>query len=836
MRAIRIANFLQLHRQPLRGRLSQRHLAKASWLVLMFLVAAQFIIAAPKAYGQGDAITLTDSFEYSNLGDRVFILEDTTNLISIYDLLAADADYPFTQSQAAVINYGYTAHTYWLKFSLRFATQHKEDWYLRLSDPLMDSADLYRLDQQGILSIQRAGEDIPHSKREISARGPLFLISGIPGEQSTFYLRLQSQDPIQVALGLYAENAFSERTFAEVLALGAYYGTMIVMLLYNLFIYLTTRERAYLMYCLYLSVLIPAQLGFDGLSYLYLWPESPWWANRSVVFFSGAVALAGTWFARVFLNTQRHLPLWDKLMTAHAALAACVMPVALFMPYSIAATAGVSIAVAFACLMLSTALIGFMRGIPNARFFLFAWLTFTLGLLIRALVATGQLEANLVTMYAAQFGTALETVLLSFALADRIKRIEQEKQQAQQAAADALEKSNRELRRTSEIKDEFLATISHELRTPMNGIQGMLDLLDSTEIDGKQKEYLGYAQLSTREMLRHIESILAFSEAQSKRIKMKNVPFQLSQVIHAIATEYEDRCRQKYIEFRLHKSLDLPNALEGDLHQVRKVLRNLLDNAVKFTDAGFVELSIRCESDNAKAQTVYLCFTVTDSGAGIPPHAQQNLFKPFMQADSSFSRRHGGLGIGLALSKALSDALDGTLTFLENTPKGSVFTFKVPLRLGDERETADFSRAKATKPDDAEHDSPTILIVEDNPVNQKVLNAILKKKHYQTVIANNGKEALKCLDTMTVDLILMDCQMPIMDGFEASRKIRERKNKYGYPPIIAVTANALSEDRDRCIDAGMNDYLAKPVDRYKLYATIDDWLGYQPHSDSFLVR
>lgn len=786
-----------------------------------------------------ETLILDDKFQHLNLGDHVEILEDKTNSLSIHDLLAGDrnanaennanrdSNANFVPSKSPVINYGYTPHTYWLKLPIKFNTRFKEDWYLRLSDPLMDSADLYLVDPQGNYSIQRSGEDIPHNEREISGRSPVFLFSGLPGEERTMYLRLQSEDPIQVSLNLYAETAFTEKTFAEVLALGAYYGTIIVMLLYNFFIYLTTRERAYLMYCIYLAVLIPAQMGFDGLSYQFLWPDSPWWANRSVVFFSGAVALAGTWFARVFLNTREHIPGWDKLMLAHAVAAAVVMPISVFTSYGFAATCGVSIAVSFASLMLSTALIGFVRNIPNARFFLFAWLTFTLGLLIRALVATGQTEATLVTMYAAQFGTALETVLLSFALADRIKRIEQEKQLAQQQAAEALERSNQELQRTNEIKDEFLATISHELRTPMNGIQGMLDLLHSTEIDKKQLEYLGYAQLSTREMLKHIESILSFSEAQSKRIKIKNVPFQLSQLINELCSEYEQKCKQKYIEFRIHKADNLPNALEGDLQQVRQVLNNLLDNAVKFTDAGFVELSITCQSTDAKSNDVSVCFNITDSGCGVPRHVQEALFHPFMQADSSFSRRHGGLGIGLALSKALADVLGGNINFQENAPKGSIFSFRVPLRLGDERDTNAFSSTKQSNPEAPREKVPRILIVEDNPVNQKVLNAILRKKNYQTQTANNGEEALKCLDKGPVDLILMDCQMPVMDGFEASRKIRERKTKYGYPPIIAVTANAMSEDRDRCIDAGMNDYLTKPVDRYKLYSTIEEWLSYQ---------
>ncbi|MCG8670476.1 MAG: response regulator [Pseudomonadales bacterium] len=800
-------------------------LLSAIWLLLILTFAALSPLSS--AIADSTTFNLDNEFRSQRIGDAVSVLEDPTNQVSIYDLLENRSKYGFTISDKPVLNYGYTNSSYWITFSLKFETPFKEDWYLKLSDPLMDSADLYAVNQLGEFTLQRAGEDTAHADRLVKSRSPVFKLSGQPGETTTYYLRLSSKDPIQVALTLHSESAYTEDSFTEVLALGAYYGTICVMLFYNLFIYLTTRERSYLAYCLYLGVLIPAQMGFDGLSYLYLWPDSPWWSNRSVVFFSGSVAVFGTYFARVFLNTKTVLPLLDKFLLAHIGLAALVMPIALFAPYAFAATCGVSIAVSFASLMLLTALIGFFRNAPNARFFLFAWLTFTLGLLIRALVATGQIEATLITMYSAQFGTALETVLLSFALADRIKRIEQEKSEAQEQAALALERSNLELQRSNQIKDEFLATISHELRTPMNGIQGMLDLLNTTQIDDKQNEYLGYAQLSTKEMLKHIESILCFSEAQSRRVKLKNAPFQLSQLIYDLATDYENRCKQKFIDFRIHKAANLPNAVEGDAQQLKLVLSNLLDNAVKFTDAGYVELSVACNVDMGKKDRLDMVFQITDSGSGIPKRLKDSLFQPFMQADSSFSRRHGGLGIGLALSKSLAEVLDGDISYQENAPKGSIFTLTLPLRQGDERDAAAFKEPIKRKASVvAEH--PSILVVEDNLINQKVISAILKKKNYQVLTALNGEEALKCLDQQAVDLILMDCQMPVMDGFEASRIIRDRKSKYGYPPIIAVTANAMSEDRERCINAGMNDYLAKPVDRYKLYSTIEEWLEYRP--------
>ena len=575
-------------------------------------------------------------------------------------------------------------------------------------------------------------------------------------------------------------------------------------------------------------------MSFDGLSYQLLWPDSPWWANRAAVLLSGAVALAGTQFARVFLKTNVHTPILDRFLITLLLAAALVIPCSLTYPYPVAATAGVGIAVVFAILMLTTAIIGYLQKVPNANFFLIAWLTFTAGLLIRALTTTGQLEVNPFTLYAAQFGTALETVLLSFALADRINCIQREKREAQHLAANALEQSNIDLKESNKVKDEFLATISHELRTPMNGIQGMLDLIKSTPLSTKQQEYVKYANISTHEMLSHINVLLCFSEAQSRRLSIKNDPFQLMPLLDDLADTYERLCSQKFLEFHFNKGEHLPNAVYGDPTQLTAILSNLLDNATKFTEAGSVEFNVFVENQSSANNSLTnknlsLKFSITDTGIGLTPVAQEKLFKPFTQADSTHSRRHGGLGIGLALSSELAGLMDGHISYSQNHPKGSNFTLALTLNQAEETlfqhpalRTNENYLQTTTSP--LNHNKTTILIVEDNKVNQTLLKAILTKKGYATLTAFNGEEALRILTGNTIDLILMDCQMPVLDGFETTRIIRERSATYGSPPIIAVTANALSEDKDRCINAGMNDYLTKPIDRYKLYKTIDDWL------------
>lgn len=793
------------------------------WYLLTLLVISSI---SSSVFATAPPITLTDQSNTIELSTQIEFFEDVSRGISIDQLINNNANYRFSPGKDSALNFGYTESAYWLRWSMDYRTSDKEQWYLSITDPLLDHADLYIIKSDGSISVKQAGQAVVQSSREIPGRSPMFTIEGEPNTTDAIFLRVASDDPLQLSLSLNSNRALIDQTFTSTALIGSYYGIMTVMLLYNLFIFVTVKEKSYLCYCLYLVCLIPAQMSFDGLAYQLLWPDSPWWANRSAVLFSGAVSLAGTQFARVFLNTRIHLPALDKVLVVLLILSALVIPCSLTYPYPIAATAGVGIAVLFAILMLTTAIIGYLQNVPNAKFFLFAWLTFTAGLLIRALTATGQLDATPLTLYSAQFGTALETVLLSFALADRINRMQREKREAQQLAALALEQSNEDLKESNKIKDEFLATVSHELRTPMNGIQGMLDLIKSTPLSVKQQEYVKYANISTHEMLSHINVLLCFSEAQSRRLNIKNTPFQLMPLLDELADTYERLCAQKFLEFHFIKGDHLPNTVYGDSAQLKTILNNLLDNATKFTEAGFIELKISANQDSASQNNkIPLKFSITDTGGGLTPGVKDKLFKPFCQADSSHSRRHGGLGIGLALSAELAELMGGDIAYTSNHPKGCNFTLSLMLTQAEETLSYPSFQKPAGKAQTINNQKTTILIVEDNKVNQTLLKAILAKKDYATLLAGNGEEALTILDNNTVDLILMDCQMPIMDGFEATRTIRERDRLYGYPPIIAVTANALSEDREKCINAGMNDYLTKPIDRYKLYKTIDEWLG-----------
>jgi len=395
---------------------------------------------------------------------------------------------------------------------------------------------------------------------------------------------------------------------------------------------------------------------------------------------------------------------------------------------------------------------------------------------------------------------------------------------------------------SDQLKDEFLATVSHELRTPMNGVSGSLQLMSEAELDAETKGYLDLAMQSTQEMMVMVNDLLEYSEAKSSQLKLAEKPLNIKTKLDELTQVYTDKCQKKGVEFKSNVSGKVDEYIVCDEGRLSYVLNILLDNAVKFTNEGYVRLDIDVSPANIGKS--WLTFNVSDSGIGIAKENFELLFKSFKQVDGSFHRSHGGLGLGLATSVLLVDALGGKISVDSMPNRGSTFTFSIPVKkmsadqvkaeiaAQEQQEIEEMPVAAPVSaspvslvPDIVEKDPGyKVLVVEDNLVNQKILSAVLKKFGYQVASANNGKEAVDYLQETTVDAILMDCQMPVMDGFEATRKIRESELPSSNVPIIAVTANALASDRERCLKAGMDDYIKKPIDKQLIKKRLEGYL------------
>ena len=384
---------------------------------------------------------------------------------------------------------------------------------------------------------------------------------------------------------------------------------------------------------------------------------------------------------------------------------------------------------------------------------------------------------------------------------------------------DVLVKAREAALEAAAVKTEFVTNVSHELRTPLSGVIGVTGLLLATSLDDTQKEYARTIEGSARELLAIIDEILAFSRTESGPIELEAIDFDIRALVGEVEGAFAEAAAAKELELACLVEDGVPYGLRGDPVRVREALNHLMANAVKFTAEGTVVL--RASLAGAGPTEAVVRFDVTDTGIGVAADAQARLFRPFSQADGSSSRKYGGTGLGLALAKRVVEAMGGEIGVRSQPGYGSTFWFTARFGL---REGVD--RALPRVPASARSGRPRILVVEDNAVNQKVAMAMLENLGYQPEVAGNGLEAVEACSRIAYDAVFMDCQMPEMDGFKAAAWIRQREGADRRVPIIALTASVMQGDRERCLAAGMDDYLGKPARMQSLDSTLRKWI---PH-------
>lgn len=399
-----------------------------------------------------------------------------------------------------------------------------------------------------------------------------------------------------------------------------------------------------------------------------------------------------------------------------------------------------------------------------------------------------------------------------------------------------LEKAMHGALNASQAKSEFLANMSHELRTPMNGLLGMLDLALDGGVNGEQRDQLETAQRCAYSLLALLNDILDLSKIEAGKMLLEKIPFEARAVVEDCVKSQAAKAAQKRIDLRFESGPPPPANLLGDPLRVRQIATNLLSNAIKFTDRGSVV--VKLDFSSCVDGQVNVSLQVIDTGPGIAPDKLPTIFEKFTQADGSITRKYGGTGLGLAITRRLVEMHGGDIRVDSQLGRGSTFRVTLPC------EAAPVLASSLLPPrpetlDESLHNPAVarLLLVEDNLVNQKVVLAILRKKGYRIDVACDGREALVKLNAAAYDLVLMDVQMPVLDGLEATRLIR-REARWDHLPVIAMTAHAMNGDRERCLQAGMNAYISKPVQPAHLVATIERQLasgGRKPASDATIA-
>ena len=392
----------------------------------------------------------------------------------------------------------------------------------------------------------------------------------------------------------------------------------------------------------------------------------------------------------------------------------------------------------------------------------------------------------------------------------------------QQRAMAQLIQAREQSELANRAKSDFLAMMSHELRTPMNGVLGMLQLLETTEMTQEQVEYAALATESTEHLLKVINDILDFSRIERGALELERIPFSLLDLLHNSIQVFQHSAQQRGLQLKLEVQSGLDQLqVQGDPTRIRQILVNLIGNAIKFTESGTIRVHSTWQA--LDDQVLWFSCAVHDSGIGIAPERLEHMFDAFQQADTSISRRYGGTGLGLPIARTLAERMGGTLRASSQEGQGSIFTLEIPLPLSQQTVEVDSNSAHLTQSGHGQ----SVLLVEDNPVNQTVIEAMLRSLGYQVSLVGDGAQAVYHAKRHSYAAILMDCRLPVMDGYEATRQIRCLPACTDLP-IIALTANALQGDREACLDAGMNDYLAKPFKRADLQHILQRWIGPRP--------
>ncbi|HEX4877147.1 MAG TPA: response regulator [Chitinophagaceae bacterium] len=384
-----------------------------------------------------------------------------------------------------------------------------------------------------------------------------------------------------------------------------------------------------------------------------------------------------------------------------------------------------------------------------------------------------------------------------------------------------LDESKTEALHLANAKNQFLATMSHEIRTPLNALLGYSKLLNETPLDSQQKKYAGIISTASDNLLNLVNDILDFAKIEANTLTIRKIPFSLADLLDETETMFVKQAAEKGLELRFSNPSGADQLLLGDPLRIRQVLVNLISNAIKFTDKGTVKVYTALKEKDAA--TVGLEMVVQDTGIGIPADKLESIFERFEQIDNSLSRQYGGTGLGLAITRKLVEMMGGDITVKSEVNHGSLFQVKLLLEKRQEEKLADTKQQQTIAGRREAFSDIAVLIVEDNPMNRSLLEILLEKKGMQYNTVTNGKEALHFLETQLPDIVLMDVQMPEIDGLQTTRLIRE---KFGHSlPVIAMTAHVLPGEKERCLAAGMTDYLTKPIDTDKLYSLIGQYSG-----------
>jgi signal transduction histidine kinase/CheY-like chemotaxis protein/HPt (histidine-containing phosphotransfer) domain-containing protein len=826
---------------------------------ICFLIFFCSIAACPQV-GAQSAVTLTDSRSEYDLTRHMAYLEDPSGKLTIDEVASpAHAD-RFTDSRFRTPYFGFTDSVYWVRFKAVNRVGPDIQWRLVLEWILFSDIRLYlpAADEAGFVE-KRSGSQLPIPERPISCGAFAFNLPLPFKTPQLCYMRFASDGLMMLPLKILPRDAFLVKQQRTKVFQGFFYGIMLMMAAYNLVLFLMLREKSYAYLVFFLVSFLVFQSIYEGILQLYLPFSHVWLTTNGLMLAFCTTRIAQLLFVMAFLNTHGQTPKVHRLLQVLLALSAAVLVLSIVIPYDKIAPPSFALSqVIILVLFLLGSFLSLKRYRP-AYYFLSAWLMLLASMTLIFLVRAGILEYHAFIERGYQVSMIPAALLLTLGLADRINLLKRQREAAQDKALQAareketfmqqqnilLEKKIAE--RTADLKaardqaeaanrakSDFVANMSHEVRTPMHAIIGLSDLVLRNRPPAGCLGDLVQINQSARSLLRLLDDILDLSRIESGGLNIEAVAFDLNTVLENVESLTRMKVREKGLFLSTVLDSDVSARLVGDPLRLRQVLLNLVNNALKFTDSGEISIHVARKASSVNKQI--LAFTVADTGIGIPEAEIASLFNLFTQADASTTREYGGSGLGLAICRQLVEMMNGEI-YAQNRPEGgSIFTFTaefgasedIPLEVdpvGEDREGQDcdisFNADSAAPKVPAATRGAKILLADDNAINRRIAREILETAGFVVETAKTGKQAVAAVAGSAFHLVLLDVQMPEMDGYQAAEKIRSAGHAV---PIIALTARAMAGEREKCLAAGMNAHISKPFEPAQFLEILISWL------------
>ncbi|MCP4752841.1 MAG: response regulator [Proteobacteria bacterium] len=822
---------------------------KAAFFIYTLLAIHGIGLANPHPLHASLPAVLEESRDVYELGLHLDILEDPDKKWSIAEVASKEFSQRFTPGRQESYDFGFTSSAYWIRFRLRNDRNERNDWLLEIDPINIDRVVLYCPESNGRYRERETGRFLPLEKRDVRLANLFFHLSLKGKEENTYYLRLESTEALKVSLVLRSTPAALEKTGQQYYPLGMYYGIMLVMFFFNLILFFFVKDRIYLYYVLYLASYTIWQTTVYNFSYLYLWPDFPGWTTRAPPFLASLTIFWVLLFTRSFLKTDFYVPKLHKLLSINTVVAGLMMPLSLILDYFLISVVGGLLVVLSMVLIYTSGWLCLIKKYRPARFFITGWTVLLCGTVANTLENMGILPQSLFTSYSLQIGSALEMVLFSLALADRINLLKQEKDLAQDESIRNQQLAIDNLKKADKIKDEFLANTSHELRTPLHGIMGIAESIMSGavgEVSPRVGSNLSMIVSSGKRLNNLINDILDLSRLKNRDIALQKKSVDVGSLVDIVLSLTKPLLGEKSIHLDNAIGVNVPLVL-ADEDRLQQILFNLIGNAVKYTEKG----SITVSASNSDGMVTT---KVSDTGVGIPADKVQEVFRSFVRVEPQILGENEGTGLGLNISRQLVELHGGKMWIKSTIGSGTDVFFSLPVST----ENVDLSTIKGRKnptiqvpnivdasgsgkPDassfeleNGEHEeipfesrlgNSHILTVDDDPLNQQIIANHLKPPAFALEKAYNGRDALaKIRNGKKPDLVLLDIMMPNMSGYEICREIRGI-----YPPhelpIIFLTARNQVPDLVEGFSLGANDYITKPFNGSELLTRVNNQLN-----------